>query len=107
MDYIGSILRTTVSVDELKAHNSRLRELNTWFRNSCEALGIRTQAYCEKLKTGAVLVVDESSADPGLRGVVPIPMDDDHVTICKPASRESLVYVRVRRFVSECFGLAH
>ena len=27
-------------------------------------------------------------ADPGIPGVVPIPLDEDHFSICKPASRE-------------------
>jgi hypothetical protein len=30
-----------------------------------------------------VLVVNETSADPGLPGVVPIPLDETHISICK------------------------
>ncbi len=102
MKHIGALLRLTVSVDELKAHDPRLRELNTWFRNSRLAPSMRIQVYCEKLPVSAgILVVNESSADPGLQGVVPIPVDEDHVSICKPENREKLVYSRVKRFVTE------
>jgi hypothetical protein len=102
MKHIGVLLRLTVSVDELKAHDPRLRELNTWFRNSPLAPAMRIQVYCEKLPVGAgILVVNETSADPGLQGVIPIPVDEDHVSICKPETREKLVYSRVKRFVTD------
>jgi LPS export ABC transporter ATP-binding protein len=97
--YMSAALRSTVSVRELEAHDPRLRELNTWFRNNIERLGIKVQVYCEKRKVAGILVVNETSADPGIAGVVPIPMDDDHTTVCKPKSRESLLYVRVKRFI--------
>src|SRR5262249_50970706 len=32
----------------------------------------------------------------------PIPLDEDHLSICRPESRETLLYKRVRRFVQEC-----
>jgi hypothetical protein len=100
--HIGSILRTTVSVDELEAHHSRLRELNLLYRNHEKLSQIPMQVYCEKRKTQGVLVVNETSADPGIKGVTPIPMDDDHLSICRPLSRESQIYKRVKRFISDC-----
>src|SRR5262249_35708976 len=71
----------------------------------------RTEVYCEKKVTGwkglGVIVVDDRSADPGIPGVVPIPLDEDHLSICKPTSRQSLLYRRVLRFVKECLPLKH
>jgi hypothetical protein len=101
MKHLGSVLRLTVSVDELQAHDPRLRELNTWFRNSPLVSTMGIQAYCEKQTLAGLLVVNESSADPGLQGVVPIPVDANHASICKPESREKLVYSRIRKFVSD------
>lgn len=102
IEFLGKFLLPTVSVEELKAHDPQLRGLNTWYRNHSLDASIRTEAYCEKRKTHGVLVVDEDSANPGIPGVNPIPMDDDHITICRPASRDSLLYKRVKRFTREC-----
>ena len=100
--HLGLVLRNTVSVQELEANDPRLRELNTWFRNNLQAMGVRARVYCEKVPLHGFIVVDDRSADPGLPGVVPIPLDEDHLSICKPASRESLLYKGVQRFVKEC-----
>jgi hypothetical protein len=94
----------TVAVSDLKANDSRLMELNQWYRHHAFTR-FKTEVYCERKVTGwkglGVIVVDERSADPGLPGVVPVPLDEDHLSICKPASRENLLYKRVRRFVKE------
>jgi hypothetical protein len=101
MKHLGTLLRLTVSIDELQAHDPRLRELNTWFRNSTLAPAMRVQVYCEKQSVAGLLVVNETSADPGLAGVIPIPVDENHISICKPESREKLVYSRIKRFVAD------
>ena len=101
MKHVGTVLRLTVSVEELQAHDPRLRELNTWFRNCPLVPAIGIQVYCEKQQVAGMLVVNETSADPGLAGVIPIPMDESHISICKPDSREKLVYSRIKRFVAE------
>ncbi|WP_063748442.1 esterase/lipase family protein [Fischerella sp. PCC 9605] len=102
INYIGGILRTTVSVDELEAHHSRLRELNLLYRNHERLSQIPMEVYSEKQKTyGKILVVNETSADPGIRGVIPIPMDNDHISICRPESKDSPVYRRVKRFICD------
>ena len=100
MKHLGFLLRATVSVDELRAQDPRLRDLNTWFRNWMTKQ-IAVHAYCEKLPMNGLIVVDEGSADPGVQGVVVIPVDENHATICKPASRDKLVYQRVKKFVAD------
>jgi len=99
--HLGGILRTTVSVDELQAHHDRLRELNIWYRNHPATALMRILVYCEKKPVAGVLVVNESSADPGIRGVNPVPMDEDHVSICKPKDRNSQIYRRVLRLIED------
>ena len=102
--FLASFL-VTVAIEDLKANDPHLRNLNQWYRNHAFTR-FKTEAYCEKRATGwkglGVIVVDDRSADPGLPGVVLIPLDEDHLSICKPSSRESLLYKRVRRFVEEC-----
>lgn len=101
IQYLGKLLRTTVSVAELEAHHPRLRELNNWYRDHVESLGIQTFVYYEKLPTTGLLVVDETTANPGIPGVRPIPVDEDHRSICKPASKEAQIYRRVKRLLED------
>ncbi len=101
ISHIGKLLGTTVSVDELKANEPRLRELNLVYRNHEKLKKIPIKVYYEKQKTSGILVVDETSADPGIPGVIPIPMDYDHVSICRPTSKKSLIYRGVKRFIEE------
>jgi pimeloyl-ACP methyl ester carboxylesterase len=104
VQYVSKVLRPTVAAEELEAHHSRLRELNLWYRNNAPSLGIATDAYYETKTTYKFLVVDPSSADPGIAGVVPIPIERNHQDICKPTSRSDLVYCRVRQFVDRCMS---
>jgi hypothetical protein len=99
--YIGGILRTTVSVEELEAHHPQLRDLNLLYRNDEEFTQIPMLVYCETRPTQGVLVVNQTSADPGIRGVIPIPMDLDHIAICKVADKKSQIYRQVKRFLQQ------
>ena len=99
--YIGGILRTTVSVEELEAHHPQLRDLNLLYRNDEEFTQIPMLVYCETRPTQGVLVVNQISADPGIRGVIPIPMDLDHIAICKVADKKSQIYRQVKRFLQQ------
>ena len=101
IDGILGVLRVGVSVEELKANHDRLRELNLVYRNHGQLCQIPMEVYCEKLKTSGFLVVDETSADPGIKGVIPLPMDCDHISICRPQNQRDLIYRRVKRFIQE------
>src|SRR5262249_15856077 len=94
--FLASFLGT-VAVQHLNANDSRLLDLNQWYRQHAFAR-FQTEVYCEKQVTGwkgvGVIVVDDRSADPGIPGVVPIPLDEDHLSICKPASKDALLYKR-------------
>ena len=108
IQYMGKLLRTSVNVKELEAHHPQLRQLNIWYRDHVADLGIRNFVYCEEQKTGrtylglgGILVVDKTSADPGIPGVTPISLDEDHISICKPASKIAQVYRQVQRMTEE------
>jgi hypothetical protein len=105
---LARVSRPTVAMDDLVAHESHLRELNVWFRNKLPSLALASavQVYYEKLKTVGILVVDETSADPGVSGVTPIPLDADHVSICKPETAASLVYLRVLSLIAQSLPLS-
>ncbi len=90
MQYIKGIIGTSVSVDELQANDSRLRELNNTYRNHPQLKQIPMIVYCENEKTSGVLVVNQTSADPGKEGVIPIPLNENHISIAKPKSSDVL-----------------
>ncbi len=104
MTFLSRLL-TAVTLRDLQSGSDQLRALNEWYRNHAFNR-YKTEVYCEKKKTGwkglGVIVVDDYSANPGIAGVTPIPLDEDHLSICKPVSRDSLVCKRVLRLVEEC-----
>jgi pimeloyl-ACP methyl ester carboxylesterase len=90
----GTLLRSIwparpgVNIAELAANNPHLRKLNQWFRNNIDPRQIHLLVYCETRSTTGLRVVDEGSADPGMKGVTVIPLDFDHVQVCKLASKD-------------------
>jgi pimeloyl-ACP methyl ester carboxylesterase len=101
ISHIGGLIGTSISVDELKANDSRLLELNEVYRNHNVLSLIPIKVYCEANPTNNVVVVDMTSANPGVAGVTPIPLDKDHNTIAKPNSREDRPYIGVKKFIRD------
>ncbi len=66
---------TTVNVEELKAHAPQLRELDEWYRQHVGEFEIATKVYYETRPTSGVLVVNESSANPGITDVKPVAVE--------------------------------
>jgi pimeloyl-ACP methyl ester carboxylesterase len=86
---------------ELRDDTSELRDLNQWYRNHVSKLAIKHQCYSETKSVHGLIIVDADSSDPGIPDLIPIPMDEDHISICKPSSRESTLYLLVRKLVIE------
>ena len=97
--YLGFILRLSAAAKELQPLSAQLLELNIWYRENHRRLGVATQAYFETQTTKGVWVVDRGTADPGLEGVIPIGLDADHLSICKPSGKDDLVYKRTMAFI--------
>jgi CheY-like chemotaxis protein len=98
-----NIYRPAKITQDLKAHCPHLRELGTWYSQKARNLGIQTYAYFETKKIGPTLVVDPTSADPKVEGCIPIPVDGNHFTICTPATKESPLYIGVKKALQEQF----
>lgn len=79
-----------------------LHDLNSHYRSFANGKPhLRSAVYYEKHKTkGTVLVVSRDSADPGVAGTTPVPVDKDHINICKPTDRDDIVYQGVKRHIS-------
>ena len=114
--FASAFFRTNEQVKELAAHDARLRELHNWFRGFYAEHALNCRTWCErrevrpeipwlgiKLPKG-LLVVDATSAEPGLPNEVAVPLDEDHISICKPASRDAQLYKSLLRWVDECVG---
>ncbi len=84
IDNIGVLARPTVNVEELKAHAPELRSLNEWYRQKVESLAIDTKVFYETQPIHGILVVDEDSANPGIKDVKPVAVPFDHNSIAKP-----------------------
>ncbi|MGB3514149.1 MAG: alpha/beta fold hydrolase [Microcoleaceae cyanobacterium] len=97
---IKALTQATVNVEELKAHSPQLRQLNEWYRQNVDNLGIKTQVLFETQPMSGVLVVDEDSANPGIKDVKPVAIPADHNSIAKP-QKNDLVYLSVKKFVQK------
>jgi anti-sigma regulatory factor (Ser/Thr protein kinase) len=86
-----TILGATVSLEDLRAHDAHLRELLDWYRNHAADAAIKTVTYYETRNVLGARIVDETSSHPGV-GDDPVGLDDDHLSIVKPHSREAQVY---------------
>jgi pimeloyl-ACP methyl ester carboxylesterase len=99
--YLGFLLRNTIALSDLRAHHPHLRDLNLWFRNNFELLQLKTCIFFETQNTHGLRVVDETSSDPGIRDVSPIPIDANHITITKPHEYESIVVGQTLKILDE------
>lgn len=104
VDVFRVVSRANWTIADLQPHEPHLRSLNTWFRSNFAALGIRSHVLCETKSLHSQLVVNQTSVDPGIPAVRVIPVDKDHLSICKPLSVEDPVYLETRAFLSDCIN---
>ncbi|UVC08980.1 hypothetical protein IHQ71_28370 [Rhizobium sp. TH2] len=107
-DYLAGfrlITNSSVAVDELRDNQPELVELNNWFRNRLSKLDINILVFYETMQTHGLLVVDQTSANPGIPGVNPIGIDADHLDLPKPITEDVRVK-RVQAFIKQIAGVA-
>jgi hypothetical protein len=101
MDRLRALLGTSLATKDLRADSAYLRDLNGWYREHGPAEDISTLIFAETRATKGLTVVEQASADPGIPGVLAIPVDADHLSIAKPANRNELVFRRIKSFIEE------
>ena len=101
---ISFLIKPTVNVKELREHLPQLRDLNEWYRQNVEKLGIKTKVFYETKPLNGILVVDEDSSNPGIRDVKPVATPEDHISITKP-EKNDLVYLSTIKFCEDVFIL--
>ena len=100
-----SNFKAAVSVSGFSLFDRRETWIAGWPRNVAvpkpppRQPDLTTAVYYEKYPTKGVLLVPRESADPGLTGVEPVPIDKDHVSICKPESVDDTVFLGVKRHI--------
>lgn len=105
---LSGVLRvvTSKSVDELKAGAELTTELGSWFRNHVAKSQCAVHSYYETRKTNGVMIVDKDHANPMIGGCDPVAVEADHITICKPTSREAHLYCSVRTILEDIINSA-
>ena len=86
----------------LVANDPTLRSINVAYRGLAQSRKdvLHHRIFYETQDTNAGRIVDEASADPGLPGDPPVPIDADHISIVKPRDRSALLYVRTKDFIA-------
>ena len=91
---------SSTHLDLLSNEGGHLTSLNQAYRELATSRQIVTIAYYEKWRTKDVaIVVSPESADPGVGLSRPIPVDADHISICKPKDQDDIIYVSLCRHV--------
>jgi len=99
------VTRPSASTLALTANCPHLEDLAVWYRQNAGKLNIETAAYSETLPVPAgVIVVTPTSADPAVPGCMTIPLDADHIGICKPNEREVPPYPGIKAFIDRQNG---
>jgi tetratricopeptide (TPR) repeat protein len=100
-DRLRLIARPSAATASLVRNDPNLRDLNNWYRDWANDRRIAHLILTENKQTKILgMIVPPDSADPGLANVRSVPIDADHLGICKPTDRTTDVYVLVRDFVT-------
>ena len=96
--HVTALAGETTMLDNIRENYNKYARSNAHLKNI---------AYYEAQKIiGAIEVVSKEDANPGISGTDPVPIEADHINICKPKSRDSAVYVSVNRHIGQAIKLA-
>jgi hypothetical protein len=100
--------RASKAVQDLRAYSEQLIKLRTWFEQYSHDVALAVENYYEthqlfrlmrsildRLHIPIMVVERESASGHGF----PIPVDADHFQICKPLTRESIVYNGTKKLI--------
>jgi hypothetical protein len=108
---LGVLYRGSDVLGELRANAPQIRGLNDWFRNNAAArqstAQLRVKVWYEKRGPMGILVVDETSANPGIVDVTPLGVNADHFTICKPLHAQDRRVLNVIELCQTPAGATH
>ena len=103
----ASSLKTILSngaskqLSQLTDSEEELISLNEHFRAHVGRKNIAVKSFYETEKTWGVQVVDKVSGNPGVYGSDPVPVEADHIGICKPATSAAPVHRSICKFIRD------
>lgn len=99
-ELVPFLIRPSPSTLDLKRNNPNLRDLNEWYRIFSSRKNVHNLILVEtKSMKNLPLIVKPDSSDPGML-ITPIPIDANHIDICKPIDRRSESYIHILDFIS-------
>jgi tetratricopeptide (TPR) repeat protein len=101
LDTLRLVVWPSNSVNDLVKNDANLRNLNVWYRNWSATQKISHLIFYETQGTAAGVIVDPGSGDAGLAAVTPIPIDANHISICKPFDKNTLLYQRTLAAIAD------
>lgn len=111
-DNLRLLFKTNAPVTNMVKDDPWLKLLNAQFRHLQEQykFGVRVFYESKGIWIGKkicfinfgrrVLIVDRNSSDPGIAGVIPTPIDGDHIEIAKPLSRQEFIHKSLVEFLN-------
>jgi pimeloyl-ACP methyl ester carboxylesterase/tetratricopeptide (TPR) repeat protein len=90
-------------VSDLKSNTPELLDIAARYRDYVTEIRLPQLIFAERRTTKGLLIVDPASSDPGIPFSTPVPVDTNHVGICKIAERDNDVYSRILDFIQESF----
>lgn len=115
-DMLRLLLRTNPQVTNMVCNDAWLKLLNDQFRALHEQRKFGARVFFESkgvligrrfwfLEIGKrQLIVDRYSSDPGIAGVIPTPVEGDHIEISKPKSRQAFIHKALVEFLGNIAG---
>lgn len=110
----AGLLRTNPQVINMASDDAWLKKLNGQFRVLQEKQGFQVAVFFEThgyfvgrkffgMSFGTrIIIVDRNSSDPQIPGVVPTPIDGDHLQIAKPLNRGAMIHKALASIISTC-----
>ena len=96
LDSFRAVFGTTVSIEDLRAHDAHRHELFDWYRNHAPGLDIETLTFYERQGSHGVRpIIEPALAHPGA-GDQPVGLEEDHLSIARPRDMNYRVCVAVR-----------
>lgn len=115
-DMLRLLLRTNPHVTNMVCNDAWLKLLNDQFRALHKQRNIGLRVFFESkgvllgrrfffLEMGKrQLIVDRFSSDPGIAGVIPTPIEGDHIEIAKPKTRDAFIHKALVEFLGGVAG---
>lgn len=88
-------------LSQLTDTEEELISLNEFFRSHVGRRDIAVKSFYETQKTWGVQIVDKVSGNPGIYGSDPIPVEADHISICKPETSDAPVHKSICKFIRD------